>query len=209
MPLLCRAFKRSLDVVVASLALMLALPTVVVAAVLITRDSPGGWLFTQPRVGVNGRRFRLYKLRTMYADNDPGEHQRFVASLIKGEAPTSQAAVYKLTSDARVTRVGRWLRQLSIDEIPQLLNVLQGDMSLVGPRPPLPREVALYDERAWRRLAVKPGITGLWQVSGRSRLTHAEMVSLDIRYWSEWTPLVDLSILLRTPKVVMFDRDTA
>jgi lipopolysaccharide/colanic/teichoic acid biosynthesis glycosyltransferase len=117
--------------------------------------------------------------------------------------------MYKLVDDPRVTRVGGVLRRLSIDELPQLVNVIRGDMSLVGPRPPLPSDTELYDERAWERLKIKPGLTGLWQVSGRSRLGYSEMVELDVRYWQEWTPLLELSILLRTPAAVFARQDTA
>ena len=117
--------------------------------------------------------------------------------------------MYKLTRAPRRTRVGALLRRFSIDEFPQLWNVIRGDMSVVGPRPPLPSEAELYDAMARRRMAAKPGLTGLWQVSGRSRLTFAEMVELDVRYWVDWSPLLDLKILARTPKVVLWSKHTA
>lgn len=208
LPPLCRLFKRSVDVGVAVAVLVLALPVLAFASVAIAADGRGGVLFTQTRVGCSGRRFRMHKLRTMRPANDEGEHQAYVADLICGQG-RPQDGMYKLVADDRRTRVGPLLRSLSIDELPQLWNVLRGDMSIVGPRPPLPAEVALYDEAAWARMAPKPGLTGLWQVSGRSRLSFQEMVELDVRYWQEWTPLLELRILLRTPKAVLWGRETA
>ena len=208
LPPLCRAFKRTTDVVVAGTTLLLALPLVTVAAVAIVVESPGGWLFTQTRLGADGRPFRMYKLRTMRGDNDDSAHRAYVAAYIRGEGQ-AVAGVYKLTADPRRTRVGTLLRRFSIDELPQLWNVIRGDMSVVGPRPPLPGEAELYDAMAWRRMAAKPGLTGLWQVSGRSGLTFAEMVELDVRYWVGWSPLLDLKILARTPKVVLWSKQTA
>ncbi|HEV2767086.1 MAG TPA: sugar transferase [Acidimicrobiales bacterium] len=208
LPLLCRWLKRSVDVVVAGTVLVLGLPVLAFAAVAIAVEGRGGVLFSQTRVGCNGRRFRMYKLRTMRPANDEGQHRAYVAELIRGEG-RAQDGMYKLVADDRRTRVGRVLRSFSIDELPQLWNVLRGDMSVVGPRPPLPAEVALYDEAAWARMAVNPGLTGLWQVSGRSRLSFQEMVELDVRYWQEWSPLLDLRILLRTPKAVLWGRETA
>ncbi len=208
LPLLCRLLKRSVDVVVGGAVLVLALPVLALAAVTILVEGRGGVLFTQTRVGSGGRPFRMYKLRTMRPANHDGEHHAYVAELIRGQG-RPQGGIYKLVADDRRTRVGRVLRTFSIDELPQLWNVLRGDMSVVGPRPPLPAEVALYDEAAWARMAAKPGLTGLWQVSGRSRLSFHEMVQLDVRYWQEWSPLLDLRILLRTPKAVLWGRDTA
>jgi lipopolysaccharide/colanic/teichoic acid biosynthesis glycosyltransferase len=208
LPLLCRLFKRSVDVVVASVALVLIIPVLALAAVAIAAEGRGGILFRQIRVGLDGRPFRMYKLRTMRPANDDGEHRAYVADLIRGDG-RPQGGIYKLVADDRRTRVGRLLRTLSIDELPQLWNVLRGDMSVVGPRPPLPAEVALYDEATWARLGTKPGLTGLWQVSGRSRLSFQEMVELDVRYRQEWSPLLDLRILLRTPKAVLWGRETA
>ena len=208
LPPLCRAFKRTTDVVVAGTTLLLALPLLTVAAVAIVVESPGGWLFAQTRLGADGRPFRMYKLRTMRRDNDDSAHRAYVAAYIRGEGQAA-AGMYKLTGDPRRTRVGALLRRFSIDEFPQLWNVIRGDMSVVGPRPPLPSEAELYDAMARRRMAAKPGLTGLWQVSGRSRLTFAEMVELDVRYWVDWSPLLDLKILARTPKVVLWSKHTA
>ena len=203
-----RSLKRAMDVVVATVALMAVLPVLVLAATAIVVESRGGALFTQTRVGAAGRPFRIFKLRTMRVGSDDTEHRAYVAALIRGEG-TSEGGMYKLVHDDRRTGLGRFLRSFSIDELPQLWNVLRGDMSIVGPRPPLPEEAALYDSKAAARLAVKPGLTGLWQVSGRSRLSFEEMVELDVRYWQEWSLLLDLQILLRTPKAVLWNRDTA
>jgi lipopolysaccharide/colanic/teichoic acid biosynthesis glycosyltransferase len=208
LPLLCRSLKRSVDVVVAAAILVLSLPVLVIAAVAILAEGRGGVVFAQTRVGLGGRPFRMYKLRTMRPANDDGEHKAYVSELIRGQGQP-QGGIYKLVADDRRTRVGRILRLLSLDELPQLWNVLRGDMSVVGPRPPLSAEVALYDEVARCRMATKPGLTGLWQVSGRSRLSFQEMVELDIRYWQQWSPLLDLRILARTPKAVLWDRETA
>ena len=208
MPTSGRVFKRLLDVVVASVALLATLPILVLAAVAIVAESSGGALFVQTRVGRGGQPFRIVKLRTMRKDNDDSAHRAYVAALIRGEGQ-AQDGMFKIVDDDRRTTVGRWLRGLSIDELPQLWNVLRGEMSVVGPRPPLPAEAALYDHDAWTRMAAKPGLTGLWQVSGRSRLSYEEMIELDVRYWREWSPLLDLRILLRTPKAVIWNRDTA
>ena len=194
--------KRSIDVVGAAVGLVLASPVMAVAAVLVRLDTPGPAIFRQERVGAFGRRFTTYKVRTMFVDNDDGAHRRFVAALLRGEGPT-QNGIYKMAHDPRITRVGRVLRRLSIDEIPQLLNVLRGEMSLVGPRPPLPSETDLYDARSWGRLACRPGITGLWQVSGRSQLGYLEMIDLDLEYVRSWSLALDARILARTPRVVL------
>jgi lipopolysaccharide/colanic/teichoic acid biosynthesis glycosyltransferase len=200
-----RMFKRGVDVAVAGVALLVLWPIMLVAALLVTRDTPGGAIFSQTRVGADGRRFTCYKLRTMVADNDHSRHAEYVAALIDGRAVVPRG-MYKLTSDPRITRIGRHLRRLSIDELPQLWNVLRGDMSLVGPRPSLPYEVELYDGTALQRLRVKPGLTGLWQVSGRCELTFAEMVALDNQYWRTWSPALDLRVILRTPGAILRGR---
>ncbi|MDQ4089719.1 MAG: sugar transferase [Actinomycetota bacterium] len=183
-------------------ALLLVLPVLLVAMAAVRFNSAGPALFKQVRVGANGRRFRLFKLRTMFTGNDDTAHRAYVAGLISGDADR-HGGVFKLVGDPRITSIGGFLRRFSIDELPQLWNVLKGDMSIVGPRPPLPREVELYGDRAWARLRVKPGITGLWQVSGRSELSFEEMVALDVQYWQRWSLLLDLKILVRTPAVVL------
>ena len=203
-----RVMKRAIDIVLALVGLLLVLPVLVAAMVAIRLDTPGGAVFKQIRVGRNGRPFRLYKLRTMHQGNDDRVHREYVARLIAGSRERNDG-IYKLTRDPRITRIGRLLRQYSIDELPQLWNVLKGDMSLVGPRPALPHETDLYPPDAWARLRVKPGITGLWQVSGRCELSFEDMVSLDVRYWQRWTLLQDIVILLKTPKTVVSRRGAA
>ena len=208
LPLGGRLLKRALDIVLALVALLLVLPVLLVAMVVVRVDSPGPALFKQVRVGANGRRFRLYKVRTMRNGNDDRGHREYVARLIAGFNEQFDG-VYKIAHDPRITRVGRFLRHYSIDELPQLWNVLKGDMSLVGPRPALPHETELYPAHAWARLRVKPGVTGLWQVSGRCELSFDEMVSLDVRYWQRWSLLSDIVILLKTPGTVISGRGAA
>jgi lipopolysaccharide/colanic/teichoic acid biosynthesis glycosyltransferase len=177
----------------------------VAVALAIRHSSPGPILYRQQRVGQRGRAFTLYKFRSMVADNDDRAHRRFVEALIKGEpaeVDLNGKKVYKLTNDPRITRLGRLLRRTSIDELPQLWNVLTGDMSLVGPRPCLPYEWDLYEEWQRHRLDVLPGITGLWQVSGRSQVPFEEMVLLDLHYIANWSLTLDLALLARTLPVV-------
>ena len=208
LPASARFFKRTLDIAGAAVLLLVTLPVLVAAVMAIRRDSKGSAIFAQSRLGAGGRRFKLYKLRTMRLDGDDSVHQAYVEALIQGSAEPS-GGMFKLVCDPRVTRVGHWLRRLSIDELPQLWNVLRGDMSLVGPRPPLPREAEFYDARTWQRLRVKPGLTGLWQVSGRCELTFHEMVALDLEYIRSWNPWLELKILLRTPAAILSGRGVA
>jgi lipopolysaccharide/colanic/teichoic acid biosynthesis glycosyltransferase len=202
LPVLGRILKRALDLVLSAVGLVLAVPLLLVAIAAVRLDTPGPALFRQVRVGANGRRFLLYKIRTMRHGNDDSRQRAYVAQMIEGTAERC-GDVFKLRDDPRITKVGRVLRRFSVDEVPQLWNVLKGDMSLVGPRPPLPGETELYSSRAWERLRVKPGLTGLWQVSGRCALSFEEMVSLDVRYWQRWSLALDLLILLRTPWTVL------
>jgi exopolysaccharide biosynthesis polyprenyl glycosylphosphotransferase len=189
--------KRVFDVVLAGILSVIMMPVALLIALAIRLDSSGPILYAQTRVGKNGQRFRLYKFRSMVEDAD--YHRDELAAFNESSGP-----LFKMRDDPRRTRVGRFLRRFSLDELPQLINVLQGDMSLVGPRPNLPEEVAQYQDWHKKRLSVSPGITGLWQVSGRSDLTFDEMVLLDIYYAENWSLAMDLSILLRTvPKVLM------
>lgn len=208
LPLVGRVLKRTLDIVLALAGLFMAMPVLLLAIVAVRLDSPGPALFSQVRVGVNGRRFRLYKLRTMHVNNDDKVHREYMARLIAGAGERCDG-IYKLVHDPRVTRLGRTLRRFSVDELPQLWNVLIGNMSLVGPRPPLPHETELYPARAWARLRVKPGITGPWQISGRCELSFEDMVSLDVCYWQRWRLRTDIAILLKTPRVVVSARGAA
>jgi len=195
--------KRGMDIAGSLLALLVFSPLFLAIAVAIKLTSPGPVFFRQERVGQLGRLFSFLKFRTMRADNDPKIHQEYVSKLIRGEVAGTKGKVFKITADPRVTRVGRFLRKTSLDELPQFFNVLKGEMSLVGPRPPIPYEIQAYD--LWHRrrvLEAKPGITGLWQVRGRSRTTFDEMVRLDLQYAKSWSLWLDLRILLETPRAV-------
>jgi lipopolysaccharide/colanic/teichoic acid biosynthesis glycosyltransferase len=203
-----RAVKRLVDVVVASALFVSLLPLLGAAALAIRIESPGNPIFRQKRLGHRGTPFTMFKLRTMVARNDDSAHRRYVAALINGEGDKHDG-IYKLTNDPRLTRIGKILRRASVDEVPQLVNVIRGEMSLVGPRPPLPSEAALYSERDWGRLALRPGLTGLWQVSGRCELTYREMIELDLRYVREWSLRRDLRILLATPRAILSLRGAA
>ena len=197
--------KRVFDVTVAVVLLVVLAPVLACVALAVRLSSPGPILFVQPRLGKNGRTFTMYKFRTMRPGGDPAVHRAYVRALICGAAEPQDGA-FKLSDDPRVTRVGRFLRRFSLDELPQLLNVLKGNMSLVGPRPPLAYEVELYSARDRGRLSVAPGLTGLWQVSGRSELTFQEMVDLDLEYIERWSMWLDLKILIRTPLIVIIGR---
>jgi lipopolysaccharide/colanic/teichoic acid biosynthesis glycosyltransferase len=204
-----RAMKRSMDVLGSLLLLALLSPVFLVIAAAIKLTSRGPVLFRQQRIGEHGTPFIFLKFRSMYTNNDSSQHKEYVRQLIAGQAakqPTSGPGegVFKLTNDPRITHVGNLLRRTSLDELPQFLNVLRGEMSLVGPRPPVPYEVEAY--ATWHRrrlLEAKPGITGLWQVQGRSRVGFDDMVRLDLRYARSCSPWLDLKILLETPKAVI------
>ncbi len=200
-----RRAKRAVDLVVAPVVLALTAPIVAVAAAAIRLETPGPVVFRQRRIGAGGRPFVVFKLRTMYDGNDDRHHRDYVAALLDGRAER-RGGLFKLADDHRITAVGRILRSCSIDEIPQLVNVLRGEMSLVGPRPALPSEIELYDDRQRGRLEGVPGITGLWQVSGRAELGYAEMIELDLRYLEQWSFWSDLAILARTPLAVLSRR---
>ncbi|MFZ2493458.1 MAG: sugar transferase [Thermoanaerobaculia bacterium] len=191
------AAKRLLDIAISMVVLGLSLPAIVVAALAIRITSPGSVLYKQKRIGLNGRIFTLYKFRTMIADADARRDE--VAHLNEMNGPA-----FKAVNDPRVTPVGRWLRRFSLDELPQLWNVLKGDMSLVGPRPPIPEEVASYHRWHRRRLSMKPGLTCLWQVSGRNQIADFDRwMKLDLQYIDNWSPSLDMKILLRTIPAVL------
>ena len=200
--------KRGIDVIGSAMLLLVLSPVLALIAVLIKLTSKGLVLFEQERLGQFGGRFKLLKFRTMYANNDPRVHQEYVRQFIAGNdgldnSEGSEEPVYKLVKDPRVTSIGSFLRKTSLDELPQFWNVLRGEMSLVGPRPPVPYEFEVYDIWHRRRVfEVKPGITGLWQVSGRNRTRFDEMVRLDLRYCHHWSLWLDLKILLATPRAV-------
>jgi lipopolysaccharide/colanic/teichoic acid biosynthesis glycosyltransferase len=212
------ALRRSADLLVSSLLLVILSPLLLAVAVAIRLDSRGPALFKQRRVGYSEHEFTLFKFRSMRLDADPRGHQEYVTALIKGTEATSGGGsgddggsgdLYKLAVDNRITPVGRWIRAWSIDELPQLLNVLLGDMTLVGPRPAIPYEVVEYPTWFLERFAVKPGLTGYWQVSGRSERTYEEMVRLDIQYARNRSMGLDLSILLKTPWTVLSRKGAA
>jgi len=203
--------KRAVDIIGALLGLTIAAPVMLLVAVAVKLDSAGPVIFGQERVGTGGRRFRVLKFRTMRHGAPDTAHRELIRRLQADDQPPSvgERQVYKLTDDERVTRVGRWLRRTSLDELPQLLNVLRGEMSLVGPRPPLPYEFEGYDHWQFDRLQLRPGITGLWQVSGRSRLSYRQMCELDVEYVRRWSLALDVEILLRTIPVVLFNSGRA
>lgn len=196
-----RVVKRGLDIMGSATALLLLGLPMAIIALLIKLTSRGPILFRQARVGYRGVPFTFLKFRTMRHSNDGAVHKEFIQRFISGEMSSAgQAAVYKITDDPRITRVGKFLRKTSLDELPQFWNVLIGQMSLVGPRPPIPYEVEYYDTWHRRRvLEVKPGLTGLWQVKGRSRTTFNDMVRLDLQYAKQWSVWLDLKILFETP----------
>lgn len=201
--------KRFVDIIGCLAALTVCLPVLGAIAIAIKLTSKGPILFRQVRLGQYGRKFTFLKFRSMYVGNDHAIHEHYVKRFIAGAEGTEQEGPdqrtrYKLTADPRITRVGQFLRKTSLDELPQLFNVLSGEMSLVGPRPPVLYEFKCY--RSWhkeRLMAVKPGITGLWQVEGRSRVKFDEMVRMDIRYARSWSLWLDFKILLRTPLAVI------
>jgi len=201
--------KRMMDVAGGAALLLMLSPLLAAIAAMIKLTSKGPVIFEQERLGRFGARFKCLKFRTMYTDNDPKIHQEYIQQFISGNEESgnsngSQQPVYKIVNDPRVTAVGRFLRKTSLDELPQFWNVLRGEMSLVGPRPPVQYEFEIYD--IWHRrriLDVKPGVTGLWQVSGRSRTRFDDMVRLDLRYCRTWSLWLDLKILISTPRAVL------
>ena len=203
------ALKRAMDIAGSSLALVFAAPALLIIAIAIKSTSKGPVVFRQCRLGQYGRPFVFLKFRSMVDGNDSKVHQEYIKKLIVGKAERNECkgngdGVFKLTSDPRITRLGAFLRKTSLDELPQFINVLKGEMSLVGPRPPIDYELEKYD--LWHRRRVmeaKPGLTGLWQVSGRNRLPFDEMVRLDLLYARTWSPWLDLKILLRTPRAMV------
>lgn len=194
--------RRLLDILVASTALVVLSPLLALIALAIRVESRGPVIFRQRRLGQGLRPFTVLKFRTMRHGADAAVHRDYVHSLIERPAASERGALYKLSVDNRITRVGRFLRSWSLDELPQLVNVLRGEMALVGPRPVIPYEVERYPERYLPRFTVKPGLTGLWQVSGRNERTYEEMVRFDIEYARRASLLLDLRILAKTLPVV-------
>jgi lipopolysaccharide/colanic/teichoic acid biosynthesis glycosyltransferase len=204
--------KRAIDLAGSALALTALLPVMLIVAAVIALDSPGPVVYKQVRLGRRGRPFVFYKFRSMYRDADEAIHRNYVQDIIKsgkkdGAARDGSKPWSKLESDSRITPVGRFIRKTCLDELPQLVNVLKGDLSLVGPRPPLPYEASAYDSWHLRRmLDVKPGVTGLWQVEGRNHATFDDMVRMDLRYVRNWSLALDLKILIQTALIVLNKR---
>lgn len=200
--------KRASDIMISLIALVITFPVWLIISILIKLDSHGAILFKQERVGMDGRKFLCYKFRTMKSDADEEIHREAYRKNIEGNSEANvgndEKPVFgKVKNDPRITKIGKFLRRTSVDELPQFLNVLRGEMSVVGARPPIPYEVEEYDLRHRRRLDMKPGITGLWQVSGRNRLTFEEMVQIDIFYIENWSLWLDLKIILLTLPAVL------
>jgi exopolysaccharide biosynthesis polyprenyl glycosylphosphotransferase len=207
-----RVTKRVMDVIGSAAALLVLSPIFAVIALLVKLTSKGPIIYRQQRLGQFGETFQLLKFRSMRCDSDPKIHQEFMKTVIAGKhdgnAHGGDKPVYKMTNDPRITAIGAFLRRSSLDELPQFFNVLKGDMSLVGPRPPLAyewEEYAIWHRR--RVLEAKPGITGLWQVTGRSRVRFDDMVRLDLQYVKTWSIWLDLQILIKTPKAVLMGDD--
>lgn len=195
-----RVMKRTIDLVIALTALIVLSPVLVIVSILIKRDSKGGILFRQERVGLYGKTFKMWKFRSMVSD---AEDRR---EALEANNEMASGVLFKIKDDPRITRVGRFIRKTSIDELPQLFNVLKGEMSLVGPRPPLPNEVRDYQRSDCRRLEALPGITCVWQVSGRSNISFDQQVELDINYIRNQSLLLDLALMLKTIPAVLLAR---
>ncbi len=201
--------KRVLDIAFSLLILIPLSIVIAVFAILIRIDSKGPIFFRQKRVGKNGVQFDMFKLRSMYVDSDDSFHRESIKQYMNGAALNDKVDadnLYKLVDDPRVTRIGRFIRKFSIDELPQFINVFRGEMTLVGPRPPLPYEVEEYDSHHWIRLSGKPGLTGTWQVYGRSRVPFQKMVEMDIEYLGEQSLLLDLKLIALTLPVMLKGR---
>lgn len=192
-----KTFKRMMDIILAVIALLLGSPVFLITAALVKLTSPGPIIFSQIRVGKYGRHFKFYKFRSMYIDAEARK-----AELLKNNE-SSDGVIFKMKRDPRITPVGRFIRKFSIDELPQLFNVILGDMSLVGPRPPLPSEVRAYTLEERKRLNITPGITCLWQVSGRSELPFSKQIALDKEYIASRSAFKDFLILLKTIPAIL------
>ena len=205
-----RWWKELFDFVAAFVGVVVLAPFLGIITIGIKLDSPGGAIFPRKQVGENGTEFTMYKFRTMFINNDDSAYKNYLTKYIQDSAPykvdEEGMPVYKVTDDPRVSRFGSFLRKTNLDELPQLFNVLKGDMSLIGPRPDIPFAVGMYEDWHRQRLAVKPGITGLWQVQGRKNLSFEDMVRLDIEYIRRQSILLDIKILLKTI-IVVFKKD--
>jgi lipopolysaccharide/colanic/teichoic acid biosynthesis glycosyltransferase len=198
--------KRAMDVVVAAVGLLLTAPLFAYAALRIKLDAPGPVFFRQERLGLDMRPFTCVKFRTMRVDTDPDEHRAYVRSISSAAAPVNENGMYKLDRESAVTPFGRWLRKTSLDELPQLINVLRGEMSIVGPRPCIPYEVEFFQRHHVERFLVPQGMTGLWQVSARANSTFGEALDMDVAYVRGWSLGLDLRLLFRTPFALLRQR---
>ena len=198
------AEKRTVDIMLSLALIVIVAPLLLFLCLLVRSTSAGPALFRQERLGLDKQPFTLLKLRTMYINNDDWVHRDYVTRMLSADhtAPAGNSGLFKLDADPRKTRLGTWLRRTSLDELPQLFNVLHGEMSLVGPRPVLPWEAEMFEEAHQQRFVVKPGITGLWQVNGRSRLSMRRAIELDVEYVVRRSFALDLAILLRTVPAV-------
>jgi lipopolysaccharide/colanic/teichoic acid biosynthesis glycosyltransferase len=204
--------KRAFDVIFTLLLLVPLLLVIAIVAILIRLDSKGPIFFRQKRLGLNGSEFTMFKFRSMYVNSDDSLHRNAIVQYMNGEKLHDEAATnnsYKLGDDPRITRVGEFIRKTSIDELPQFINVLRGEMTIVGPRPPLAYEVEYYTPRDWLRLSGKPGLTGLWQVYGRSQVPFRDMVEMDITYLQRQSLWEDLKLIASTPIVMILGRGGA
>jgi lipopolysaccharide/colanic/teichoic acid biosynthesis glycosyltransferase len=194
------AAKRTIDIMLSLALIVIVVPLLVFLCLLVRSTSAGPALFRQERLGRDKQPFTLLKLRTMYINNDDRVHRDYVTRMLSADhtAPAGNSGLFKLDADPRKTPLGTWLRRTSLDELPQFFNVLHGEMSLVGPRPVLPWEAEMFEEAHQQRFVVKPGITGLWQVNGRSRLSMRRAIELDVEYVARRNVTLDLAILLRT-----------
>jgi lipopolysaccharide/colanic/teichoic acid biosynthesis glycosyltransferase len=201
-----RVLKRALDAIVAAIGLILLSPLMAYIALRVRRDSPGPVLFRQTRLGFGMKEFTALKYRTMKVNTDTAAHRDYIRRSMSGTITAEKNGIFKLDQSHAVTRVGRWLRKTSLDELPQLINVLKGDMSLVGPRPCIPYEVENFAPHHLDRFAVPQGITGLWQVTARANSTYLEALDLDVAYVRDWSLALDLRLLLRTPLQLLRQR---
>ncbi|WP_279285491.1 sugar transferase [Clostridium sp. C8-1-8] len=193
------AIKRFVDILGASVGLLITAPIFIIISLLIKIDSKGNFIFTQERVGQDGKRFKMYKFRSMIVNAEELKERLEKHNEMSGP-------MFKIKEDPRVTKIGRFIRRTSIDELPQLINILKGDMSLVGPRPSLPKEVEKFEPWMLERLKVRPGLTCYWQVSGRNNIDFIDWMKLDIKYVSERSLLVDIKLILQTIKVLFGDK---
>jgi lipopolysaccharide/colanic/teichoic acid biosynthesis glycosyltransferase len=207
-PRLSRLIKRSIDIVGAAILIVVTTPLMLLIALMVRRSSPGSVFFRQDRLGIDMHGFTLLKFRTMRDGTDDAPHREYLKQIASADAEPGANKLYKLDRSDVVTPFGRWLRRTSLDELPQIFNVLRGDMSLVGPRPAIPYELELYAPHHFERFLVPAGLTGLWQVEARAHSTFREALDLDVVYARSWSLSLDLRLLLRTPTLMFRKAET-